>query len=149
MEVEDEALRLGQLLIHLQQAATSLRSGRTVASPTGMLRQPLEGGPHPGHWLTRHQIYDLSKALREVDRIAAEVRERVWPKPTHVICPIVIADDDSIGGEGKIRCRAKGFFLDDRSAWHCDNGHTLDRQAPDCKVERCPCPELQVVVEHA
>lgn len=73
------ALRLGQLLVYLDQAAAAIRSGRKVASPSGALRQPLDDGPHPGHWLTRRQVYDLSKALSEVERISAEVRERVWP----------------------------------------------------------------------
>lgn len=87
-------------------------------------------------WAQEHRTEEA--ATKDVERHVTEWHDASFR------CPLVLDYDDSIGGEGLIRCGASGEFVDANTSWVCTQGHVTNTQADDCRVRRCPCPHLAV-----
>lgn len=100
---------------------------------SGHIRQP-----------TLHLVLGLERPFIPNPEGAFEVRDA---GPTLLadapdICPIIVENDDSIGGEGIIRCNRRGAFSEDRTMWTCSEGHVIDEPSEHCVVLQCPCSSL-------
>lgn len=69
-------VRLGAVLAGLTLACRSARDAVKQASPPARQRQSLDGDEHDGHWLTRKQVLEASRAASELDRILREIQAR-------------------------------------------------------------------------
>lgn len=70
-------VRLGAVLAGLRLGVSLIRDAVKLARPPTIMRQPLDGDEHDGHWLTREQTYDAATAASEVNRVLREVETRV------------------------------------------------------------------------